>query len=206
MCIRDRSLVGIPCALFFQKTDLSSALKYCYSGFTITSGNQGLDSLLNRGGIFSFMETILIILCATGLGGIWQAGGYIQTLHDSLLVKIKTEKGLVFSTLLTALLCNILMAEQYLAIVITGRIYRDAYAIKKLDPRMLSRSLEDSGTVTSALVPWNSCAAFMSSALGVPTLLYAPYAVFNWIMPLVAAAFTLFGLFILRAGVGDKRT
>ncbi len=191
-------IAGILCAVSLQGAGIIDTLQASYSGFSIHSGNEVLDKLLNRGGILSFMETILIILCATGLSGIWESGGFIRSLHDNLLQRIRSEKGLVITTVITAMLSNVLMAEQYLSIVVTGRIYRDAFENKRLAPRMLSRSLEDGGTVTSPLVPWNSCGAFMSAALGVPTIAYLPYAFFNLIMPVVAITFTLLGLFIIR--------
>ena len=191
-------ITGMLCAVWLQGTSIIAILHVSYSGFSISSGNEVLDKLLNRGGILSFLETILIIICATGLSGIWESGGFIKSLHDNLLRRIRNEKRLVITTVVTAMMSNVLMAEQYLSIVVTGRIYRDAFENRRLAPRMLSRSLEDGGTVTSPLVPWNSCGAFMSAALGVPTLAYLPYAFFNLLMPVVAVVFTLLGLFIIR--------
>jgi NhaC family Na+:H+ antiporter len=192
------STIAILVGWLVQGQSILAVLQASYSGYTIHTNNEIINNLLNRGGIVSFLETTLIILCATGLGGIWESGGYITSLHDNLLHKIKTSRMLIISTVLTAVISNIIMAEQYLSIVITGRIYKDAYKRKKLQPFMLSRSLEDGGTVTSPLVPWNSCGAFMSSALGVPTLQYLPYAFFNLVMPVVAIVLTAFGLFIYR--------
>ncbi len=197
-------LTGVAGAVFLQGAGVIETLHASYSGFHMDSGDQVLDKLLNRGGILSFLETILIILCATGLSGIWESGGFIMSLHDNLLQKIRSEKGLVITTVMTATMSNILMAEQYLSIVVTGRIYKDAFENRGLESRMLSRSLEDGGTVTSPLVPWNSCGAFMSAALGVPTIAYLPYAFFNLLMPVVAVVFTLLGLFILRNETPDK--
>jgi len=192
------STIAILVGWLVQGQSILAVLQASYSGYTIHTNNEIINNLLNRGGIVSFLETTLIILCATGLGGIWESGGYITSLHDNLLHKIKTSRMLIISTVLTAVISNIIMAEQYLSIVMTGRIYKDAYKRKKLQPVMLSRSLEDGGTVTSPLVPWNSCGAFMSSALGVPTLQYLPYAFFNLVMPIVAIVLTAFGLFIYR--------
>lgn len=192
------STVAILTGWIVQSQSLLSVLQSAYTGYTIHTDNEIINNLLNRGGIVSFLETTLIIICATGLGGIWESGGYITSLHDNLLHKIKTSKMLVIATVSTAVISNIIMAEQYLSIVMTGRIYKDAYRRKKLQPFMLSRSLEDGGTVTSPLVPWNSCGAFMSSALGVPTLKYLPFAFFNLMMPVIAIILTLCGLFIYR--------
>lgn len=192
------SAIAILAGWLIQSQSLLSVLQYAYSGYTIHTNNEIINNLLNRGGIVSFLETTLIIICATGLGGIWESGGYITSLHDNLLYKIKTKRMLIISTVITAVISNIIMAEQYLSIVMTGRIYKDAYRRKKLQPFMLSRSLEDGGTVTSPLVPWNSCGAFMSSALGVSTLNYLPYTFFNLVMPVVAIVLTAFGLFIYR--------
>ncbi|MCX8123998.1 MAG: Na+/H+ antiporter NhaC [Spirochaetes bacterium] len=192
------SFVAILIGWLVQSHSLISVLQSAYSGYSIDTDNEIINNLLNRGGIVSFLETTLIILCATGLGGIWESGGYITSLHDNLLHKIKTNKMLIIATVVTATISNIIMAEQYLSIVITGRIYKDAYKRKKLQPFMLSRSLEDGGTVTSALVPWNSCGAFMSSALGVSTVQYLPFAFFNLVMPTVAIVLTALGLFIYR--------
>lgn len=192
------STVAILFGWLVQSQNLLFVLQSSYSGFVIHTNNEIINNLLNRGGILSFLETILIILCATGLGGIWESGGYITSIHNNILHKIKTSKMLIISTVLTGVISNIIMAEQYLSIVMTGRIYKDAYKRKNLEPYMLSRSLEDGGTVTSALVPWNSCGAFMSSALGVSTLHYLPYTLFNLIMPVVAIVFTALGFFIYK--------
>ena len=149
--------------------------------------------------------TIAIILCATAFGGLLERVGYIQVLLDALLRRVKRTRGLIAATVLSGLGVNLFIAEQYLAIVLPGRMFKEAYARKGLQPRMLSRTLEDAGTVTSALVPWNSCGAYMAAALGVSTFAYLPFAIFNWAMPLVSLLYAALGIAILRVEGARRR-
>ncbi len=126
-------------------------------------------------------------------------------LLQALLKRVHSVAGLVTATLASCIGVNVLLAEQYLAIVLPGRMFRESYPRMGLQPRMLSRTLEDGGTVTSALVPWNSGGAYMAATLGVATISYLPYAFFNLAMPLVSLASVWLGVSILRTKDAERK-
>ena len=127
--------------------------------------------------------------------------GFLEVLLEALMRHVRSVFGMGASVLASAFVANVFLSEQYLAIIVPGRMFRRAFEErtwdgKKLAPVMLSRSLEDSGTMTSVLVPWNTCGVYVSSVLGVATLDYLPYCFMNWLNPLVALVMTWFGLAI----------
>jgi len=155
-------------------------------GFQIETGNESLDALLSRGGMSSMLNTIWLIMSAMCFGGVMEHTGLLQRIVDALLKGVHGTGSLITTTVLTAIGMNIIAADQYIAIVLPGRMYRVEFARRGLAPQNLSRTLEDAGTMTSALVPWNTCGAFMAATLGVPTLAYAPYAFLNLLNPVIA--------------------
>ncbi len=155
-------------------------------GFHIETGNESLDALLSRGGMSSMLNTIWLIMSAMCFGGVMEHTGLLQRIVDALLKGVHGTGSLITTTVLTAIGMNIIAADQYIAIVLPGRMYRVEFARRGLAPQNLSRTLEDAGTMTSALVPWNTCGAFMAATLGVPTLAYAPYAFLNLLNPVIA--------------------
>ena len=161
-----------------------------------------LTQLFTRGGMTSMLETICLIVVALALGGVMEVCGFLDVILDALMRHVKTVFGLVGSVLASAFIANVFLSEQYLSIIVPGRMFRRAFEErtfdgKKLAPVMLSRSLEDSGTMTSVLVPWNTCGVYVSSVLGVATLDYLPYCFMNWLNPLVALAMTWFGMAVI---------
>jgi NhaC family Na+:H+ antiporter len=158
-----------------------------------------LNDLLARGGLTGMLETVALILVALVLGGIMETCGFLEVLLERLMAKVKSVFGLVGAVISSCVFTNMFLGDQYLALVMPGRMFRPAFEDfrkdgKGLDPKLLSRSLEDSGTLTSVLVPWNTCGAYNSGVLGVPTLSYLPYAFLNYINPLVALLMTRLGL------------
>lgn len=147
-----------------------------------------LSELLTRGGMDSMMWTISLIIAALTLGGVMEQCGFLEVLLKAILNRVQSVGGIVASVIGSCFLTNVFLGDQYLAIVMPGRMFKRAFDEKGLQPELLSRSLEDSGTLTSVLVPWNTCGAYHASVLGVSTLAYAPYAFFNYINPLVAIA------------------
>ncbi|HET8816382.1 MAG TPA: Na+/H+ antiporter NhaC family protein, partial [Pseudidiomarina sp.] len=131
-------------------------------------------------------------------GAIMEKLGLLERLFMGVLKMVKSTGSLITATLFTCFGANVLTADQYMAIVIPGRIFREEYARRGLDSRVLSRTLEDSGTLTSALIPWNTCGVFMFGALAVSPLEYAPFAFFNWLVPLIAIFYAYTGFRILR--------
>ncbi|NLL36826.1 MAG: Na+/H+ antiporter NhaC [Fretibacterium sp.] len=159
----------------------------------VTAANT-LKELLAKGGLQSMNWTVSLILCALTFGGILDRCGFLEVLLSVLLKKVKTVGGLVTSVVISCLMTNIFTGDQYVALVLPGRMFKNRFDQSGLHPRMLSRSLEDCGTLTSALVPWNTCGAFQSKALGIPTLEYLPYAFLNYLNPIVAVLMTYMGL------------
>lgn len=185
-------------AAIFQGSSFGDILNTAHYGFEIDSGVAMVDELLNRGGLDSMMWTVSLILLAMTFGGIMERTGMLHALAAGILKMAKSTGSLVLATVLTCIAINILAADQYLAIVIPGRMYKDAYDERGLEPRLLSRTLEDAGTLTSSLIPWNTCGAYMQSVLLVSPLAYAPYAFLNLINPLVAIFYGYTGITIKK--------
>lgn len=179
----DRDDLPVPVAL------LAGIWIALYDGFELRSGHQALDALLSRGGMSSMLLTVWLIMSAMMYGAVMETTGALHVLAQRVLAFVRGTGSLVAATLLTSVGLNIVAADQYIAIVLPGRMFRGEYARQRLDPKNLSRTLEDAGTLTSVLVPWNTCGAFMAQTLGVPTLSYAPFAFFNLVNPIVAAVF-----------------
>ena len=142
------------------------------------------------------LSTVWLILSAMTFGAVMEKTGMLQRIAAAILGAVRGTGSLVVATLATSIGMNVIASDQYIAIVLPGRMYRAEYRRRALPPKLLSRSLEDAGTLTSPLVPWNTCGAFMAQTLGVATFAYAPYAFFNLINPVVAAILGLTGFSI----------
>lgn len=160
----------------------------------VVTDNENLNDLFSAGGMAGMLGTIWLIICAMVFGGIMEAIGALATISRALLNMFHTTFGLFASTVISCLALNVTASDQYLAIVVPGKMFSKAYRDKGLAPENLSRTLEDSGTVTSVLVPWNTCGAYHSGVLGVPTLTYAGYAFFNYISPFMTLLFAAFSI------------
>lgn len=158
-------------------------------GYVANTGNDQIDSLLSRGGMSSMLTTIWLIVTAMVMGAIIERVGILEALIKAILRFAKTTGGLVASTILTCIGTNIVTADQYIAIVLPGRMFRLEFAKRGLSATNLSRTLEDSATITSPLIPWNTCGAYMAGTLGVATLAYLPYCFFNLVNPLISAIY-----------------
>lgn len=168
-------------------------------GYTANTGSETLDELLSRGGMSSMLNTVWLILSAMCFGGIMEKTGFLGRIVTAALKGVRGTGSLILTTVLTSVGMNIVAGDQYIAIVLPGRMYMMEYKRRGLAPQNLSRTLEDAGTMTSALIPWNTCGAFMASTLGVATFAYAPYAFFNILNPLVAIAYGFFNIKIVKA-------
>ena len=153
-----------------------------------------LYKLLTNGGMESMLWTVNLIICAMCFGGIMDSSGMLATMADGLLKLAKGIGSMTIVVFITCVLVNLIAADQYLSIILPGRMYKEAYEDRKLKAKNLSRALEDSGTITSPLVPWNTCGATMTKFLGVPTLSYLPYAFLNLINPLVSIFYGFTGI------------
>jgi NhaC family Na+:H+ antiporter len=169
-----------------------------YAGYKLTSGNEALDSLLSRGGMASMLPTVWLILSAMMFGAVMEKTGMLQRIAESILSAVRGTGTLIAATLATSIGMNIVASDQYMAIVLPGRMYRAEFERRGLHPKNLSRVLEDAGTLTSPLVPWNTCGAFMAQTLGVMTFAYAPFAFFNLLNPIVSAIYGFTGFTIER--------
>jgi NhaC family Na+:H+ antiporter len=150
---------------------------------SIETASSELNDLLSSGGMKGMLGTVWLIICAMVFGGVMESIGALTIISKSILKLAKSTFGLFTSTVASCLALNITASDQYLAIVIPGKMFKKAYENKGLAPENLSRTLEDSGTVTSVLIPWNTCGAYQSSVLGVSVADYFIYAFFNWISP-----------------------
>jgi NhaC family Na+:H+ antiporter len=173
------------------------------SGFSENSGIADVDRLLSRGGMDSMLITLWIIIGAVTFGTIMEEFGMLAKLITPLLRRARTTGGLFATAIATAIGLNIFAGDQYIALVLPARMFRVEFQNRGLQPQNLSRLAADAGTVTSPLVPWNSCGAFMAATLGVSTFLYLPFAVFNIASPIVSLLYGITGFKIekLPAGV-----
>ena len=210
------TLLGGVVALIFQpgliasitganSLNLENGYKGMLTAFTtdisISTSNEALNDLFNSGGMAGMLGTIWLIVCAMVFGGVMEAIGALNRITQSLLSLAQSTFGLFASTVASCLAINLTASDQYLAIVVPGKMFSKAYKDRGLAPENLSRTLEDSGTVTSALIPWNTCGAYHSSVLGVPVFEYFIFAVFNYVSPFVTLIFAALNIKIkqLRA-------
>ncbi|WP_425639971.1 Na+/H+ antiporter NhaC [Algoriphagus yeomjeoni] len=163
-----------------------------YGEISISTTNDVVNELLVTSGMAGMMYTIWLIIAAMVFGGIMEESGMLRVLAEAVIQKVHSIGSLIASTVATCVFFNITTSDQYLAILVPGRMYADVYKKRGLAPENLSRTLEDSGTVTSVLVPWNTCGATQASVLGVATLVYAPYCFFNIISPFMTILYGYF--------------
>ena len=181
-----------------EQLDFRSAYQGVMNAITvdtaIETNNTELNDLFTSGGMYGMLGTIWLIICAMVFGGVMDAIGALSTISAALLKLAHTIFGLFASTVTTCLVLNVTASDQYLAIVVPGKMFSKAFKEKGLAPENLSRTLEDSGTVTSVLIPWNTCGAYQSRVLGVGVEEYFIYAVFNWLSPIMTLIFAGFNI------------
>ena len=165
---------------------------------SVTTSNELLNDLFSSGGMKGMLGTIWLIVCAMVFGGIMDAIGGLQRLSNALLSIAQSTFQLFASTAASCVVINLTASDQYLSIVLPGKMFNKAFADKNLAPENLSRTLEDSGTVTSVLIPWNTCGAYQSGVLGVGVGEYFIYAIFNWLSPIMTLLYAYFGIKIKK--------
>ncbi|WP_263862292.1 Na+/H+ antiporter NhaC [Bacillus aerolatus] len=185
--------LGWACHAFVQGAPLAEAVNTLHDGFVIETGNQMVDDLFNRGGIDSMMYTVSLAIIAMTFGGVMERTGMLKAIVHQILKVARSAGSLITATITSAFLTNATASEQYVSILLPGRMYVKAYRDKKLHSKNLSRALEDGGTITSALVPWNTCGVFILATLAVHPFAYAPYAVMNYAVPLLAILMAFLG-------------
>jgi Na+:H+ antiporter, NhaC family len=164
------------------------------SGYTSTTGFSAVDVLVTRGGMDSMLNTIWLIFTALAFGGVVEKCGILDRLLEPVIRTAKSAGALVASLVSSIIATNIVTADQYIAIVLPGRMFKSAFAKRGIAPVVLSRAVGDTATPTSALIPWNSCGAYMAATLGVATLSYAPYAFFSFLSPMLTVALAYAGI------------
>ena len=171
----------------------------------IATGSETLDRLVSTRGMSGMLTTVWLILCAVSFGGVMYAGGMLRTIADVALAGVRGIADLVGATAITGALMNVAAGDQYISILITADMFRDAYRGKGLESRLLSRTIEDSSTVTSVLVPWNTCAMAQSASLGISTVVYLPFCFFNLISPFMSVIVAAIGWKIVRPPEKESR-
>lgn len=182
---------GFAEGLSMIEQNLLAVWKVLFDGYTSNTGIASLDDLLSRGGMSSMLNTVWLILCAMTFGSVMEQVGLMQRILTSIMSSIESTTGLIVTTVFTCIGANVMTADQYIAIVLPGRMYKLEYAKRGLAPQNLSRTLEDAATMTSPLIPWNTCGAYMAGTLGVATLAYLPYAFLNLLGPVLCIAFAV---------------
>lgn len=169
----------------YQGVNFGDILSAGLNGYVSNTGLEAVDKLLTTGGLNNMMSSISLTIIAMMFGGIAEETGILEAIVKKFLHRVQSVVGLVISTILTCFFTNATMPEQYISIVVPGRMFKNEYKDRKIDSRLLSSTLESGGTVTSAMIPWNTCGTYMSTVLGVSTVHYLPFLFFNLLMPLI---------------------
>ena len=180
------------------------AMKMLTTETSISSGNALVDDLISTRGMAGMLNTVWLILCAMSFGGTMTASGMLRSITAMFARMMKSTFSLVSSTVCSGLFLNLTTADQYISIILTGNMFRNIYEREGYESRLLSRTTEDSVTVTSVLVPWNSCGMTQSTVLGVPTLTYLPYCFFNYLSPIMSMIVAAFSYKIYRKATGKQ--
>ncbi|MGX4599316.1 Na+/H+ antiporter NhaC [Faecalimicrobium sp. JNUCC 81] len=198
------ALLGGVIAVIFQGASIADVILVAKGGYVSTTGMDFVDQLLSRGGLDSMLGTVSLMLCALTTGGILERTGMLEALAKAILKVAKGTFGLIAATIFTCIGTNLAVADQYLAIVIPGSMYKEAFIKQGLSPKNLSRALEDSATITSPLIPWNTCGAYMSATLGVGSFAFLPFAFLNLLCPLISLFYGATGITISKLSEEEK--
>lgn len=185
---------GCVIAMVAQGASFAEVLNALHYGYAADTGNATADSLLNRGGIDSMMWTISLILFALAYGGILEKCGVVEVLLSGIVKRTKTVAGLVAAEMITGIICDIVLTDQYLAIMVPGRMFQKSFDDKGLSRSFLSRTTEDAATLWSPMIPWNGCGAYQAATLGVSNFAFLPFAFMNLINPIYAFVITSLGI------------
>ena len=187
------TILGGIFAAIFQGAGMADIIDAAHYGYYVDTGVEVVDDLISGGGLDYMMWTVSLIIIALSLGGIMESTGMLKAIGAFILKFAKGTGSLVLATILSCIFINIVSGDQYLALVVPGRMYKTTYEDRGLSPRVLSRALEGGGTLTSPFIPWNTCGAFMYSVLGVHPFVYAPFAVFNYTVPVINVIYAYIG-------------
>ncbi|MCP1143307.1 Na+/H+ antiporter NhaC [Lysinibacillus endophyticus] len=191
-------LLGTLSQVIIQGDTLAQAIASLQSGYVIETGNEMVDNLFNRGGLDSMMYTVSMTLVAMTFGGILEYSGMLQSIMNQIIKLAKSTGSLIATTILACFTTNATCSEQYISIVVPARMFASTYRKKGLHSKNLSRALEDGGTLTSVFIPWNTCGVFILGTLGVGAMEYAPYAVVNYVVPILSIIYAFIGFTIQK--------
>jgi NhaC family Na+:H+ antiporter len=177
-----------------------------YGDIQIITPDAEVNSLFSTGGMAGMLLTVWLIVSAMVFGGVMEAGGMLERITTAIIKRVHRTGSLVASTVGTCIFFNFTASDQYIAIVVPGRMYKQAYKTMGLKPEVLSRTLEDAGTLTSVLIPWNTCGATQARVLGVATTDYMFYAFLNWINPIIAILMAYLNIKIRRLDKKNNTT
>ncbi len=187
------SALGFIAAVFLQGVPVPQLFQAMMSGFAASTGVDTVDTLLNRGGILSMMRTVALMVIALSFAGIFERTGMASSILKKIVSHVKSDRGLIIATVLTAWGILLGTGQQYVAIIMAGRLFRPLYEERELKPQNLSRALEDAGTVFGGIVPYSTGAGFTEGMLGVSAWQYGPFTFFGWINPLVSILIAALG-------------
>lgn len=190
----------------YVKSSFVAVMNALSTTIHVQTDNAEINDLLTGKGMYGMLNTVWLIICAMIFGGVMESCGLLKRIADEIIRFAHSTGSLVTSTAVTCLFFNVTASDQYMAIAVPGRMYADTYRKRGLKPEVLSRTLEDSGTVTSVLVPWNTCGATQAGVLGIATAVYAPYAFFCIISPLMTILFAYLNIKIRRLDDEPEKT
>ena len=192
-------------AVVYQDDSLTTVANALWENTKGNTGTKMIDDLLGRGGLYSMAWTLLLSIMAIAMGGILHSAGFLTILLKSIISKIKRAGSLVAATISTAVIGNLSMGETYIVIILNSQLYKKAYIDKGVKSSVLSRSVEEGSTLTTALIPWSTTSIFYVATMGVETLDYAPYALLNYFNPLLAIVFAYLGIALFKTDKQDNK-
>ena len=196
--------LGTICAIFIQGESLGAAASFLMNGFVLESNNAMVNDLFNRGGLLEMMYTVSMTIVAMTFAGILEYTGMLSAIMNQILKIAKGTLGIISATIVSCFATNATCSEQYISIVVPSRMFLRTYIENNLHSKNLSRSLEDGGTLTSVFIPWNTCGVFIYGTLGVSALEYAPFAILNFTVPVIAMILAATGIGIAKLTVAER--
>ncbi len=197
--------IAILCSIILQGKDLYTCFDAILNGVNITTSNQEVNTLLNRGGINSMMSTFLLCFFALSMGGVLEESGFLSVIIKRITRKLKSTFSLVFTAMSTCILGTALFADIYLSIILNANMYKEEFENKNLKNTMLSRTIEEGTTLFAPLIPWTAASAFITATLNIQTLDYAKYTILNLTNPIISLLFTFLGIFVIKNKEKPKR-
>ena len=194
----DLAIFSSDLELLHNGVNLGDLLSAALNGFFCNTEVEAINSLLTTGGLMNMSSSILMTIIAMMFGGIMEGSGQLAVIINTVSGRIRSDAGMIAATEATCILSNTVMPEQYISILVPGRMYAPAYRERGIHPKSLSNALESAGTVTSCLIPWNTCGLFIANTLGVTAAVYAPWAVFNYLMPVICLIMAFMGITVTK--------